>query len=850
MTIWGSRQLPISWPPLPGEALDSWLQSYAARLHTSTRGLLDHLGVTSSLTRMVNTLTAGESDILAARCGLDAATVSAMTLTRFDGVAVTIDPNTRTLMHPPAWRRQTGSRFCPACLAADGGRWQLRWRLPWTFACTRHACLLLDYCPLCRQRPAPDRPFGLHQPVTTGRCNEFVQHVPGGRSRRHGICGHLLADAHATPLPPAGRILTAQHHLDKLIDAATRGVSGHVGPGGTLTELHLLAFRSLHALHGSPDEAPAAAQQIAAEAVTVTAVRGPLDSYDAATVAAGTAIAVAGHAETGDELIRWIVVRNLAQLSQAEPHKLLLGYRNAGPALTARVLAALDPHLRTMERLTYCTAGSHPHPPETGARHAERRAASLPSLLWPAWALALIPTSRTGATILTALRADLAVMLMLSGTSLNCPDAAALLGQPRHRTNLDACLPGDATQRRAALAALAALATDLDRTPAPVDYTRRRALFSTASIDQHAYAQLAKDHDWTAVSPLQHQLLDNHLRVLLTGSPHPGQRDRRSGDLWNPLTVSLPTAVRAFVHDQARRHLNRHHIHEPLTWQPTLPDKTAWPGVTTDHIDLEQFRAAFATHAGHRCGLRRISETTGLTAAQIRLLARITDLDMPDSQWAALAGWTHQPGDPNGLAELHHQQHLPMIDITRLGLATERSIRNTLTQTGQPPISHHPSKKQIPEQWFTDNFIGTHKTCTQAAAELGISRNTFNKYARLHNVDTRFHARLSDPFAAWPPHRKPSAEVIAACSARRGVEYLRQLLALLNQPSQRAAASTLGISEQILHSRRRYIEQAAGIRLCQPRTAPGQPVELTDQGAAFLRQARTAIRRLDRQQRS
>ena len=41
------------------------------------------------------------------------------------------------------------SRFCPACLAANGGRWKFVWRLPWHTACAGHRSLLLDQCPAC-----------------------------------------------------------------------------------------------------------------------------------------------------------------------------------------------------------------------------------------------------------------------------------------------------------------------------------------------------------------------------------------------------------------------------------------------------------------------------------------------------------------------------------------------------------------------------------------------------------------------------------------------------------------------------------------------------------------------------
>ncbi|MFE1907623.1 TniQ family protein [Streptomyces gardneri] len=60
----------------------------------------------------------------------------------------------RTAPRAPAGPVGTG-RFpvLPHCLAETGGRWQLAWRLGWSFACTRHHILLADRCPACLRKP-------------------------------------------------------------------------------------------------------------------------------------------------------------------------------------------------------------------------------------------------------------------------------------------------------------------------------------------------------------------------------------------------------------------------------------------------------------------------------------------------------------------------------------------------------------------------------------------------------------------------------------------------------------------------------------------------------------------------
>jgi len=46
MTGWEPRRLPIVFPSIPGEALDSWIECYARRLHASTTGFLTAAGMT------------------------------------------------------------------------------------------------------------------------------------------------------------------------------------------------------------------------------------------------------------------------------------------------------------------------------------------------------------------------------------------------------------------------------------------------------------------------------------------------------------------------------------------------------------------------------------------------------------------------------------------------------------------------------------------------------------------------------------------------------------------------------------------------------------------------------------
>ncbi|MGW7279676.1 TniQ family protein [Streptomyces sp. NPDC054844] len=59
--------------------------------------------------------------------GVTPAEVQAMTLAHM------VDAERRRVAARHVWGRARGSRYCPACLAGNGGRWKLRWRLGWSF---------------------------------------------------------------------------------------------------------------------------------------------------------------------------------------------------------------------------------------------------------------------------------------------------------------------------------------------------------------------------------------------------------------------------------------------------------------------------------------------------------------------------------------------------------------------------------------------------------------------------------------------------------------------------------------------------------------------------------------------
>ena len=154
-----ARTFPIRLAPLPGEALDSWLEALAHRLNVCLGDVLGDLGLAAPSKNGIRdhavptdwtiALRDEEAARIAHATGADPKQLHDMTLMRFDGRALRIDQDKRRVSRYRLWERPRGSRFCPECLAGSGGRWPLTWRLGWSFACLTHYRLLADRCPAC-----------------------------------------------------------------------------------------------------------------------------------------------------------------------------------------------------------------------------------------------------------------------------------------------------------------------------------------------------------------------------------------------------------------------------------------------------------------------------------------------------------------------------------------------------------------------------------------------------------------------------------------------------------------------------------------------------------------------------
>ncbi|WP_347221494.1 TniQ family protein, partial [Mycolicibacterium poriferae] len=240
------RTLPIRVPPIEGEALDSWLEATAHRTHTAFGDLLTAIGLSPyngiGTTAWIVRLNPDEVATISTATGIMPDVLNTMTLQHYSGRAVRIEPDAQRLTRAFPWGRGRGSRFCPACLDATGGRWQLRWRLGWTFACTSHNCLLADACPHCGAVQRRRTHIGdiIPQP---GRCSHPA---PDAIGRTPPRCGTDLTTATVTSFDTDHPVIRAQ----RIVNAVLERESVTFGIYQTLPQPRLNVLADIRAVAG------------------------------------------------------------------------------------------------------------------------------------------------------------------------------------------------------------------------------------------------------------------------------------------------------------------------------------------------------------------------------------------------------------------------------------------------------------------------------------------------------------------------------------------------------------------------------------------------------------------------
>jgi hypothetical protein len=564
--------------------------------------------------------TRDELSSIAEVTGVGEGVLAALTLQRFDGHAVAILPEQRRVRPQVLWGR-AGSRFCPACLADSGGRWQITWRLGWSFACT--------------QTP---RPGWCSSPAPDG----------GPRPPR---CHHPLADTPVTAISPDGALAQTQRLIDTLLQDPGRTVRWPLyGPEGVplavvLRDVKALATLVLH--HATPEDLHDVAPPDVLDHLEryrakppPTGARRPPDARRidppgsvtpgdaaAAAVAATTAIRIlrATSIRAAGKAVRWLTGRVMADGRPPYPASLIARSSTLSPVLEAALRCSRETTLIPAARLRHRTALSSSRHPTARSSRADM----LPTALWPAWALRLSPRHADGRP--TAQRADelLTIACMLAGNTTSIQDTARLTGTAFSRHTVSAFLAELACRSDCAgvLHALMLLADRLDVHGSPIDYARRRALFTTRArfIAPQTWLDLQKR--LRAAPALDARHAQRWIFQTLTGSPprlaHPDitPASRSQDGQYRRFRWRILPAEHKLLHHTARALLDEQGIDEPVQWTPQLPARALrhllLPGPDPDSITPAQLRQAVS---GSDFSIGQLAHTLNTTPAHVTYL--------------------------------------------------------------------------------------------------------------------------------------------------------------------------------------------------------------------------------------
>jgi len=614
--------LPVRLTPVVGEAIDSWLEASARSLDLSLGQLFGLLGI--SLRRqqaLVRRLAPAEIAILVEGTRVPAPELLAMTLSRYDGTATELNDNTGLVNQSFPFAARAGSRYCPECLAETVGRWQLQWRLGWSFVCVRHRCLLVDVCPNCARRPRKE---------PTQLCA-----VPSLCP-----CGADLASSRIVKFPEAHSIVAAQQIILDVIEHNRADFGVYAGSGyrqsarETLRDVMMLANRALSYAsiydYGAVKFADLSTVASTADlAVTGPArqretkkAKPPLWAFDTAVgVTAAVAILQAPNLNEAGDRARWLVEKQSVDRGPGE----LRSCFGEDSIAAAIVIKAHAPNMSASRQLRWSTALLKPRASDRRKEGLKRIATSLPATLWPAW-LAHFPS-------VTGLRSSkLSIVLpaatLLVGANASPSDVCKCLGGSLSGIGLGRSLVllGKSPQWPSIRAAISRLHEYLDKHAAPIDYQRRRQLKYTTLLTRSSWRALSRDLGMATTTDGEWAAARYYLIAKISGSPAANEdlvgygvrpRDLRCAVRDFPRLMTAPLARR--LDGEARVFLRHNRINEPLSWRPPL-DLIAGLGLPAQDPDAIDVNEIHRLAADSKMTVKNIANHLGAEPPAIHYL--------------------------------------------------------------------------------------------------------------------------------------------------------------------------------------------------------------------------------------
>lgn len=591
------RRFPLQVEPLEGESIDSWLEATALASGLTVGALAAAGGLSTNATpSWRNWLPPAQALALAAATGLPTSSLHAMTLSRYDGLALILAPETHRLDLNFSFGPLSWSRFCPACIRETAGRWHLAWRLGWSFACLRHNCLLVDVCPDC----------GIHQ-----RSTQLYRRAVSPAACR---CGHPLGAVQTMRWSNDHAFSWAQRIIDGLIDsdANTFGVFQEY-PGRppealdavrSLTNrvLNYASVRSLtvKGLVGVSSER-CEVEFISSSARETLNVHAPQVAIDMA-VGATVALSILRNRTVSEcgQAARWLTDGQNASVGAAE----IRSCAKDSKVAAAIVLKARSDDLGPELQLRYRTATVMPCAPTLARSAVVDKAARLPAAIWPEWAALMLSGRRNTGVLRTAL----SCAALLVGARINAGEAFRLLGieQSSAISNHRLSALADTDSWDLMCHALSRLSDFLEQGGGRINYERRRRLDYTMLLDDESCLQQAAERTSlpmvvnlptlhrsprSSISPVSRDLsmagnspiagissvaARCYLINRISGSPtlalsvYPDLDQRDLNALVNAFRAGLTQPGVTALDQLARQFLEQRKISETVDWHPPL----------------------------------------------------------------------------------------------------------------------------------------------------------------------------------------------------------------------------------------------------------------------------------------
>ncbi|MEU9452889.1 TniQ family protein [Streptomyces sp. NPDC048277] len=871
------RTLPIRLPPLPGEALDSWLEATAGRMDTTLGDVLLHFGfpVRQRAGNQFRGIPADWTIFLDERLtaavahatGTAPEAVTAMTLAHYDGRALQMSAGGRAVSRHVLWGRGRGSRFCPDCLRSSGGRWQLSWRLGFSFACTRHCRLLADCCPNCgqvpRQRPRSGR--SVPQPELCGNPP-----IRSGGPITAG-CGADLIRASTLLLPPGHPVLMAQDRVIEIIDGATVAF----GPYRTVPQPAPAALADIRALGIRVlSDLPAAVlrQRMQADIAEVHLTTDPVvphteqavdrpgfmappravDAAVAVTMALGILEQPGIH--PAGEALRSLLEAVREELTQISATSIDDWGQGISPVLQSVHLAALAPSLRPSERLRYRTTAENPRRPARTTRDIEQRARKIPTMFWPSWTVRLTPPAGIHAR---ALAPVLAALLLIPDSRTSLVQAAGLVGDVTDGIKISRLLQelDDLPQWPDIVTALDRLADHLDDNGTPIDYGQRRLLDYRGLLPHGRWLEICRRTGTPPGTGRRERIVRSQLFRRLSGLPAESVPDDLGGlDSAEFRAASLQftalqtTELAHVLQQEALEFLASQNIHdEPVTWQPptALLAGLSLPGPDPARIDLPRLHQLVRER---QHPVQHAAQVLDTTVEAIRHVL--------DEHPAPAAPLTKNAARATGRIRRQARQTIPEERFTQLYLEEHRSLQQIATLTGFSrrvltdlakeygiPLREGPQdykrRGAVERDWLIEQYVHRRRTLSDLARETGMSTANMARWAHTHNIPLRPRGGASHSQALRAAEQASTAPHILrpALGGQGARERLSRFAAASAYPSLGAAASGLGLNTFALVAQINRIERELGGPLLA-RAERGRPMKLTSLGRNVLRAVR------------